>query len=58
MYPGSTSDCLTFEGMALFQKLEGDILAPGLCIFGDNAYLNTSYVATPYANVSGGTKDL
>ena len=58
MYPGSTSDCLAFEGMALFQKLEGDILAAGLCIFGDNAYLNTSYMATPYANVSGGTKDL
>jgi hypothetical protein len=57
MYPGSTSDCLAFEGMALFQKLEGGLLAPGLCLFGDNAYLNTPYMATPYANVSGGTKD-
>ena len=38
MYPGSTSDCLAFEGMSLFQKLEDGILAPGLCIFGDNAY--------------------
>jgi hypothetical protein len=25
MYPGSTSDCLAFEGMALFQKLEEGI---------------------------------
>ena len=25
--------------------------------FGDNAYLNTPYMATPYAAVSGGTKD-
>jgi len=56
-YPGSTSDCLAFEGMSLFQKLEDGILAPGLCLFGDNAYLNTPYMATPYAAVSGGTKD-
>ena len=57
LYPGSTSDCLAFEGMSLFQKLERGILAPGLCLFGDNAYLNTPYMATPYAAVSGGTKD-
>lgn len=57
VYPGSTSDCLAFEGMTLFQKLEDGILAPGLCLFGDNAYLNTSYLATPFASVSGGTKD-
>lgn len=57
VYPGSTSDCLAFEGMSLFQKLEAGILAPGLCLFGDNAYLNSPYMATPYAAVSGGTKD-
>lgn len=57
VYPGSTSDCLAFEGMSLFQKLEGGLLAPGLCIFGDNAYLNTPYLATPYAAVTGGTQD-
>ena len=57
VYPGSTSDCLAFEGMSLFQKLEDGILAPGLCLFGDNAYLNTPYLATPYAAVKGGTKD-
>jgi len=57
IYPGSTSDCLAFEGMTLFQKLESGMLAPGLCLFGDNAYLNTSYMATPYAAVSGGSKD-
>jgi hypothetical protein len=43
--------------MLFFQKLEEDILVPGLCIFGDNAYLNTPYMATPYDAVSGGTKD-
>ena len=57
MYPGSTSDCLAFEGMSLFHRLENGLLAPCLCIFGDNAYLNTPYMATPYAAVSGGTKD-
>ncbi len=57
VYPGSTSDCLAFEAMSLFQKLEDGVLAPGLCIFGDNAYLNTPYLATPYAATTGGTKD-
>ena len=57
LYPGSTSDCLAFEGMSLFHRLEQDILAPGLCLFGDNAYLNSPYMATPYAATSGGTKD-
>jgi len=57
LYPGSTLDCLAFKGMLFFQKLEEDILVPGLCIFGDKAYLNTPNMATPYAAVSGGTKD-
>ncbi len=56
-YPGSTLDCLAFKGMSLFQRLEQGILDPSLCIFGDNAYLNAPYMATPYAAVSGGTKD-
>jgi hypothetical protein len=56
-YPGSISDCLAFEGMSLFQRLEQGILDPRLCLFGDNAYLNTPYMATPYPAISGGTKD-
>jgi hypothetical protein len=43
--------------MSLFHKLKEGILVPGLCLFGDNAYLNTPYKATPYAAVLGGTKD-
>jgi hypothetical protein len=43
--------------MLLFQMLEKGMLAPGLCIFGDNAYLNAPFMATPYPGVSGGTKD-
>ena len=43
--------------MSLHQKLEDGILAPGLCIFGNNAYFNTAYMATPCPGVSGGTQD-
>jgi hypothetical protein len=57
VYPGSTSDCLAFEGMSLFSRLESGLLAPGLCLFGDNAYLNSIYMATPYPAASGGSKD-
>jgi hypothetical protein len=56
-YPASTSDCLAFESSALFSQLESGILAEGLCLFGDNAYLNSPFLATPYPNVSGGYKD-
>ena len=55
LYPGSTADCLAFEGMGLYRKLEDGLLAPGLCLFGDNAYLNAPYMATPY---SGGSVTL
>jgi hypothetical protein len=49
---GASSDCLAFERSSLFQKLEDGILADGLCLFGDNAYLNKSYMASPYVNCS------
>jgi hypothetical protein len=52
LYPGSTADCLAFEGMGLHKKLEEGLLRPGFCLFGDNAYLNTPFMATPY---SGGS---
>ena len=31
----------TLAVLLIVQQLEDGILAPGLCIFGDNAYLNT-----------------
>jgi hypothetical protein len=43
--------------MSLFHQLEQGILAPDLCLFGDNAYLNSAFMAMPYAATSGGTKD-
>ena len=57
VFPGSTSDCLAFEGVLLIRKLEDGLLAPGLCIFGDNAYLNTTYMATPYTGAVSGCRD-
>ena len=57
-YPGCTSDCRAFKGMSFHQQLEDGISAPGLCIFGDNAYLNTSYMETPYQGVPVEIRDL
>ena len=50
-HPAATSDYLAFATSNLKQKLEkpGGFLAPGLVIFGDNAYSNTHYmVVTPF----------
>ncbi len=55
--PGASSDCITFEGNDLFERLEGGLLKKGLVLFGNNAYLNTRYVAMPFPNISSGSKD-
>ena len=52
-YGGSSSDCLAFEASSLYQRCENGLMKDGLVLFGDNAYLNTQYMATPYTNVSG-----
>jgi len=58
VYPGSTSDCLAFEGSSLYGRLkDGSFMCPGLCLFGDNAYLNSPSMATPYTGVSAGSQD-
>ncbi|KAG7342673.1 DDE superfamily endonuclease [Nitzschia inconspicua] len=56
-YPASTSDCIAFESSALYGRLTNGLLAEGLCLFGDNAYLNAPFLATPYPNVSSGHMD-
>jgi hypothetical protein len=56
-YGGSSSNCLVFESSDLHRRLEEGLLADGLCIFGDNAYLNTQYMATPYPNIAGKDQD-
>jgi len=53
VYPGSTSDCFAFEGMDLYTRREEGLLHRDLCLFGDNAYLNSIYMATPYESATG-----
>ena len=55
--PGAFLDCISFEGSDLYERLEGVLLTNGLVLYGDNAYINTRYMATPFLNVSSGCKD-
>jgi hypothetical protein len=55
--PGASSDCIAFEASNLYERLEGGLLKKGLVLFGNNAYLNTCYMATTFLNVSSGSKD-
>ena len=58
IYGGSSSDLLAFENSFIKNMMENpDFLAEGLCFFGDNAYVNRSYMATPYPNVNGYGKE-
>lgn len=60
-FPGATSDYFAFTQSDLFRRLEEDekLLYPGLCLFGDNAYVNAPYMCVPFTNVhgSGNTQD-
>ena len=56
-YGGSSSDCLAFKASDLYKRLEAGLLAPGLVLFGDNAYLNNNFMATPYPNIAGRDKE-
>ncbi len=56
-YGGTSSDCLAIEASDLYRRLENGLLANGLVLFGDNAYLNTKYMATPFPNVTSGSED-
>jgi hypothetical protein len=54
VYGGSSSDLLAFEKSGLKQRLDRGLLAETkLVLFGDNAYLNSLYMATPFPNTSG-----
>lgn len=54
MFPASTSDCLAFEQSDLYKQLLDGILAEGLCLFGDNAYINSPFMSTPFPKVGTG----
>ena len=57
-YGGTSSDCLAFEASDLHERLENGLMQTDgdkqrFVLFGDNAYLNTAYMATPFTNVAG-----
>ena len=57
LFPASCSDFIAFEATPFRAMLEQPgFLARGLCLFGDNAYVNRFYMATPYSNVGENTQ--
>jgi hypothetical protein len=53
VYGASAADCVAFEASDLHARLEDGLLQNGYVLFGDDAYLNSFFMATPYSNVSG-----
>ena len=56
-HPASTADYLCFKTSSLYKKLEAGILAAGLFLFGDAAYVNNTYMVAPWRGVRSGDKD-
>ena len=54
----STSDYLAFCTSSILSNLEKDnFLKPGFSLYGDNAYVNTKFMASPFKGTSSGPKD-
>jgi hypothetical protein len=57
-HPGATSDYLAFITSEIHSQLEQPgFLAPGLALYGDNAYVNCRYMATPFKAANSGYRD-
>ena len=57
-HPASASDYLSFVTSLLYQQLtEGSRLPNGYCLYGDNAYVNETYMSVPFPNTSSGPRD-
>ena len=57
-HPASTSDYLSFGTSSICKLLESPgFLAPGLTIYGDNAYVNTPVMTSPFKAVTSGIRD-
>jgi hypothetical protein len=57
-HPGSASDFTMWLDSRLREKIETDgFLKEGLLLYGDNAYVNSHYVVSPFRQVSAGAKD-
>jgi hypothetical protein len=57
-HPGSTSDFTMWLDSDIRTKVETEgFLKEGLQLYGDNAYVNTHYMVSPFKQVSSGPKD-
>lgn len=57
-FPGATSDFYAFLNSDFREKLERvGFLSEGLCLYGDNAYVNTRYMVVPFKGAQNGAKD-
>ena len=58
-HPTSASDYLSFVTSSLYGYLTHETtgLPSGYCLYGDNAYVNDTFMAVPYPNTSTGPKD-
>jgi DDE superfamily endonuclease len=57
-HPASCSDFLAYTTSKFCKKLEvPGFLAPGLCLFGDSAYVTNSFFVTPYKHAKNGVRD-
>jgi hypothetical protein len=57
IFGGSSADCVAFQASDLYARLEKGLLTEGRVLFGDNAYLNSVFMTTPYPGIRGGSKD-
>jgi DDE superfamily endonuclease len=57
-FPGSASDYISFLRSDFYQRLKRDgFLEATLALFGDNAYVSTDKMVTPFKGVTRGPKD-
>ena len=57
-HPASASDYLAFVTSSLYgQLMEGEGIPHRYCLYGDNAYVNKSYMAVPFQATANGPKD-
>lgn len=58
LHPAASSDYISLIRSQFYEKISTPgFLAPGCVIFGDNAYVSTDFMVTPYKNVRAGPKD-
>ena len=57
-FPALSSDYLCFVNSTICKLMyDSNLLAPGLCLYGDAAYGNNMFMTVPFKNVSFGPKD-